>query len=73
MIKSQGAQHLLSHNESRLCTSLDITPSEYITLKAVLLKEPYSSSEDTSLEIQVKNFIKTKGWASTGLQDDIQF
>lgn len=70
VIKSQGAQHLLSNNESRFCTSLDITPSEYITLKAVLLKEPYSTVEDTSLESQVRSFIKSKGWISPGLQDD---
>ncbi|KAK6639573.1 hypothetical protein RUM43_007846 [Polyplax serrata] len=69
--KTHSAQNLLSPSEVRLCNSLDISPSEYLTLKGVLIRDSCDGGEFNALESQVKSFLESRGWLSGCLQTDV--
>lgn len=55
---------LLSSNEIKLCTSLNLPPTRYITLKTVLLSGA-SLNTPTPQENFVKKYLMKAGWLSS--------
>ncbi|KAK9508419.1 hypothetical protein O3M35_005983 [Rhynocoris fuscipes] len=59
---SEPSAHLLSDSEAKLCSSLDIKPSQYISLKTLMLANPDREAENDA-EVQIKHYIKSNGWS----------
>jgi transcriptional adapter 2-beta len=55
-----GAQ-LLSFNESQLCSTLNLPPTRYLTIKTVLLSNPKISEIDPTEKVILKH-LNTSGW-----------
>lgn len=58
---SQPSYHLLSASEKQLCTNLEITPTQYISMKTLMLSEPLMKTE-TVEEQQVQDHLINSGW-----------
>ncbi|XP_075221685.1 transcriptional adapter 2b-like isoform X2 [Lycorma delicatula] len=58
---TQLSQHLLSPTEVQLCTTLELTPLQYISMKTLMLTDPTEKVE-TPAEEQVLNHIMQSGW-----------
>ncbi|XP_049784446.1 transcriptional adapter 2B-like isoform X1 [Schistocerca gregaria] len=63
--------HLLTPHEVKLCTSLNMKPSQYLTWKTLLLrehgrkgakKEDFLSSENSGPETQILHYLVNSGW-----------
>ncbi|EEB14911.1 transcriptional adapter, putative [Pediculus humanus corporis] len=65
------SQVLLTVSEIQLCNLLDVSPSEYLTLKGVLIKDSSETGDYTPLENQVKIFLESKGWLYGNLPTDV--
>lgn len=53
--------HLLSFNESQLCSTLNIPPTRYLTIKTVLLSNPKLNETDPAEKLVLKH-LSTSGW-----------
>lgn len=56
---------LLSSNEIKLCTSLNLPPTRYITLKTVLLSGASLNNIPTPQENFIKKYLMRAGWLSS--------
>jgi len=75
-LSSLPGYELLSERERKLCCSLSLKPSHYITFKTVLLKDyvrrkqgvpskvPYPAGLDKSDRRRIINFLVNSGWIS---------
>jgi hypothetical protein len=55
-----GAQ-LLSFNESQLCSTFNLPPTRYLTIKTVLLSNPKISEVDPTEKVILKH-LNNSGW-----------
>lgn len=54
------SKHLLNNNEIQLCTTLNMPPAQYITLKGVLLRKP--ATPDSEIDHALKHYFHSAGW-----------
>ncbi|XP_026494268.2 transcriptional adapter 2B isoform X1 [Vanessa tameamea] len=52
--------HLLTTNEIQLCTALNLPPTQYVTMKGVLLRR--APAHDCELDLAVRHYLHTAGW-----------
>ncbi|CAH2094469.1 unnamed protein product [Euphydryas editha] len=52
--------HLLTTNEIQLCTALNLPPTQYVTMKGVLLRR--APSHDCELDLAIRHYLHTAGW-----------
>lgn len=69
-LSSQPGGNLLSTNELKLCATLNLPPTRYITLKTVLLSGARSAIDTkiSPLENCVREYLMKAGWLSNGGQ-----
>lgn len=65
-LQIQNLQHLgenlLSSNEIQLCSSLNLPPTRYITLKTILLSGVPISVNNSSTEASIRKYLIKGGW-----------
>ncbi|CAH0728334.1 unnamed protein product, partial [Brenthis ino] len=49
---------LLTTNEIQLCTALNLPPTQYVTMKGVLLRRP----ADGDLDLAIRSYLHSAGW-----------
>ncbi|XP_047994516.1 transcriptional adapter 2B [Leguminivora glycinivorella] len=54
------SRRLLTTNEIQLCTALNLAPTQYVTMKGVLLRRP--ASHDSDLDVAVRHYLQRAGW-----------
>ncbi|XP_045453097.1 transcriptional adapter 2B-like [Melitaea cinxia] len=52
--------HLLTSNEIQLCTALNLPPTQYVTIKGVLLRR--APAHDCEVDLAVSRYLHTAGW-----------
>ncbi|XP_050353852.1 transcriptional adapter 2B isoform X2 [Nymphalis io] len=52
--------HLLTTNEIQLCTALNLPPTQYVTMKGVLLRR--APAHDCEVDHAVRHYLHTAGW-----------
>ncbi|XP_055678236.1 transcriptional adapter 2B isoform X2 [Lutzomyia longipalpis] len=69
-LSTQPGGNLLSTNELKLCATLNLPPTRYITLKTVLLSGARNAIDTkvTPLENCVREYLMKAGWLSNGGQ-----
>ncbi|XP_023940394.1 transcriptional adapter 2B isoform X2 [Bicyclus anynana] len=51
---------LLTTNEIQLCTALNLPPTQYVTMKGVLLRR--APTHDCELDLAIRHYLHTAGW-----------
>ncbi|XP_063539132.1 transcriptional adapter 2B isoform X1 [Cydia strobilella] len=54
------SKRLLTTNEIQLCTALNLAPTQYVTMKGVLLRRP--PAHDSDLDVAVRHYLQRAGW-----------
>lgn len=55
-------ENLLTTNEIQLCSSLNLPPTQYITLKTVLLSGAPITSSSSIIENSIRKYLINAGW-----------
>ncbi|XP_034834287.1 transcriptional adapter 2B isoform X2 [Maniola hyperantus] len=51
---------LLTTNEMQLCSALNLPPTQYVTMKGVLLRR--APSHDSELDLAIRHYLHSAGW-----------
>jgi len=59
---------LLSFNETQLCSSLNLPPTRYLTIKTVLLSNPKLADIEPAEKV-IHSFLSNSGWVRKTSRD----